>query len=219
MRANETLVAAIAAVDHLLVGVSDLDFGIDWFEKMTGVKAADGGSHPGVGTRNALVSLGKKQYLELIAPDPRQTNYSFPIDVRALREPRFITWAAAADDINARAKTARDAGYQIFGPVDGSRAQPDGRLLRWKSMRVANAFGTKELQPIPFFIEWAASSEHPSEDSPKGCELRSFGIEHPDPQGVSDALKKLGIEAGVNKATEARLIATLSTPRGSVELH
>ena len=44
--------------DHLLLGVSDLDHGIDWFESRAGIRAIVGGVHAGRGTRNALVSLG-----------------------------------------------------------------------------------------------------------------------------------------------------------------
>jgi hypothetical protein len=83
MKGAEQLVTARAAVDHLLLGVSDLDRGVAEIQRTTGVKAA---IHPGVGTRNALISLGGKQYLEIIAPDPTQTAYNFHIDVRTLSE-------------------------------------------------------------------------------------------------------------------------------------
>jgi len=108
MRAGENLVPARTAVDHLLLGTADLERGIAWVERRTGVKAVRGGSHPGVGTQNALISLGRRQYLEIIAPDPAQTVYTFPIDVRTLTEPRLMTWAAVTGDINALAKTARE---------------------------------------------------------------------------------------------------------------
>ena len=214
----DKMVNAKAAVDHLLLGVSDLDHGIAWVEKMTAVKAITGGSHPGAGTRNALISLGGRQYLEIIAPDPLQTTYNSPVDVRKLIEPRLITWAALTTDINATAKKAQESGYQIFGPRDGSRARPDGKILKWKVLGLMNNFRLQGIEPVPFFIEWAGDSLHPSQDSPRGCDLLSFDMEHPDPAGVIEALKKIGIKAKVSHAKEARLRAMLKTPKGKVEL-
>lgn len=216
--APERLVPGVSAVDHLLLGVADLDRGIAWVEKATGVKAVVGGSHPGMGTRNALVSLGGRRYLEIIAPDPAQTAFNFRIDVRKLSEPRLVNWAAATADIEAVARKARAAGYQIFGPQPGSRARPDGKTLRWKTFGVMNDLGADGVEPIPFFIEWAADSVHPSQDSPKGCELVSFGIEHPNPARVRDLLAKFGMEATVNAGERVRLTAILRTAKGPVKL-
>lgn len=183
------------------------------------MKAIRGGSHPGVGTQNALISLSGRQYLEIIAPDPAQRVYNFPIDVRILTEPRLITWAAVAADINTLAKNAREAGHQIAGPRDGSRTRPDGKVLKWKTLGVLNTLGLQGVEPIPFFIEWSGDSLHPSQDSPTGCELQLFEIEHPDPASVIDALKELGIEAKVKPARKVKLSATLKTPKGEVELN
>jgi hypothetical protein len=219
MGAGEKLTPARTAVDHLLLGAADLDAGIAWIEQRTGVKAVRGGSHPGVGTHNALIALRGRQYLEIIAPDPAQTVYTFPIDVRRLTEPRLITWAAVTGDIDTLAKRAREAGHDILGPRDGSRTRPDGRILRWKTLGVVNTLGLQGVEPIPFFIEWSPDSLHPSQDSPAGCELRSFAIEHPDPARVRDVLTGLGIEAKVKPARSVALIAMLATPRGNLELH
>jgi len=218
-RANPgRLVPAATAVDHLLLGVGDLDRGIEWLRKTTGVKAVAGGSHPGVGTRNALVSLGGRRYLEILAPDPEQAEYEFRIDVRKLEDPRLITWAAGSDQVDAVAKRARDAGCEILGPQEGSRARPDGKLLRWRTVAVKNDLGAAGVEPIPFFIEWARDSTHPSRDSPRGCALAALQIEHPNPGAVADLLAKLGIEATVERGDEVRLKAALRTPQGDLRL-
>jgi hypothetical protein len=211
-------VPATSAVDHLLLGVGDLDSGIAWVERTAGVKAIMGGSHPGMGTRNALLSLGGRRYLEIIAPDPAQTDFNFRVDVRKLSEPRLITWAAGTTDIDGVAKRALDAGLETFGPQEGSRARPDGKLLRWKTFGVMNEFGAPGVEPIPFFIEWARDSLHPSQDSPKGCQLLAFEIEHPSSASVTALLAKLGIEAKVKPGEHVRLTATLRTPNGNARV-
>ncbi|HSE42256.1 MAG TPA: VOC family protein, partial [Acidobacteriota bacterium] len=127
--AAEEFMPAIDAVDHLLLAINDLNRGIAWVEKNFGVKAMIGGSHPGAGTRNALLSLGGKRYLEIIAPDPEQKTYGFPIDVRTIQEPQLVMWAAGTTNIQAVVKKATDAGLKMMGPFDGSRNRPDGRTL------------------------------------------------------------------------------------------
>src|SRR5690349_15249615 len=116
----------ITVVDHLLLGVSDLQHGIDWVEQRTGVRALIGGVHPGAGTRNALLSLGSAHYLEIIAPDPAQSTYNSRVDIRSLTEPRLVNFAVATTDIDRTAAIARKAKYQAIGPDPGSRVLPTG---------------------------------------------------------------------------------------------
>jgi hypothetical protein len=213
-----TPIAARDAVDHLLLGAPDLDAGIAWFEARTGVKAAIGGVHPGAGTRNALALLGKRQYLEIIAPDRAQSAFTFQIDLRRLAAPRLVTWAASTTDVDAVASAAAKAGYKVFGPRDGSRARPDGVTLHWRTVGVLAGFAGSEVDPTPFFIQWAAESKHPSADSPSGCRLTALELRHPDPATLKAALLTLGVEATVTPATTTGIHATLETPKGQVVL-
>jgi hypothetical protein len=214
LRAAEASTAAVSAVDHLLLGVSDLDRGIAWVEEATGIRAIVGGSHPGVGTRNALLSLGGRRYLEIIAQDPAQAAFTFRIDLRVLSEPRLITWAAATRDIDALAKKAREAGVRTDGPQVGSRKRPDGTVLHWRTLGLKVDLTADAVDPIPFFIEWASDSRHPSTDSPRGCELESLEIEHPKAAEVNDLLSKVGIDAAASSRAPARIRATVRTPKG-----
>ncbi len=209
---------ALTVVDHLLLGAADLDRGIAWVEERTGVRPAIGGSHQGRGTRNALLSLGNGKYLEVIAPDPAQTTYTFQIDVRTLIEPKLITWAAGTTDIEAVARRVKAAGYQVFGPADGSRTKPDGTRLAWRTLGIASGLGAAALDLIPFFIQWSANTVHPSIDSPKGCALKELRMTHPIASAVTTVLRAVGIEAEVAVGSDAAFHATLDTPKGLVHL-
>lgn len=216
-------------LDHILLGVSDLERGIAWVEQRTGVRAAVGGVHPGRGTRNALLSLGLQHYLEIIAPDPSpQPAKTAPVGdpdpqqpgkdmydkLSAMTEPRLFDWAIHTHDIVAAAKRAVAAGFAIDGPRDGSRARPDGKTLHWKSFNLQDDRGGL----LPFFIEWSRESIHPSEDAPKGCTLKRFWLESPAEQALARDCKNLGVAVTVETAEKARLRAVISTPKGEVEL-
>jgi len=202
------------AADHLLLGVHDLDQGMALVSDQTGLKPLVGGVHPGMGTRNALLSLGRGQYLEIIAPDPAQENFAFQIDLRKFSRPQLVTWAVRSEDINATAQRARRAGLQVFGPRDGSRKRPDGRVLRWRSLAVQHAFGSERVDPIPFFIEWGADSPHPSLDALTSCRLQSFELSHPKSGEVGELLRNLEIDMRVQRAQESAFRATFRTPKG-----
>lgn len=164
-----------ADLDHILLGVDDLDHGIDWMQERSGVRATFGGVHPGRGTRNALLSLGTRRYLEIIAPDPRQANATsgdkMANGLRALHEPRLIGWAVHTNDLAGPVQKAAAAAIAIDDPRYGSRVRPDGKTLRWRSFSLK-----KNFEVLPFFIEWDRSSIHPSQDAPSGCTLQYFFI-------------------------------------------
>src|SRR5215471_3436881 len=97
-------------LDHILLGVDDLDHGVEWVQERSGVRAIFGGVHPGRGTRNALLSLGPRRYLEIIAPDPQQQLEGPAQPLAAMREPRLFNWAVHTNDVAAADKRAVAAG-------------------------------------------------------------------------------------------------------------
>ncbi|MBA3887768.1 MAG: VOC family protein [Acidobacteria bacterium] len=217
LHGSQPAMTATAAVDHLLLGVPDLETGIGWVEQRTGVRAVVGGVHPGRGTRNALIALAGRHYLEILAPDPAQEGGG-RADLLALREPRLITWAAVATDIGSLATRVRAAGLSAPGPRPGSRARPDGRLLEWTTIGIESAFASGGIDPLPFFIQWAPGSPHPSQDSPRGCALTSLEFEHPDADRLRDTLSRLGIDAATREGKAVRIAAALTAPKGRLVL-
>lgn len=206
-------------LDHILLGCSDLDAGIEFVEKQTGVRAAIGGVHPGAGTRNALLSLGVRRYLEIIAPDPAQKEVRQGAAERVnrlkqLEEPRLIEWAAHVDNMEALAKKLRNAGVAFEGPAAGSRKRPDGRVLQWKSLGLADSRNGL----LPFFIEWGATSVHPSVDAPAGCSLESFVVGDKDPEKLATLFRRLEVEVPVSRADRPQITARIATQNGVMEL-
>jgi hypothetical protein len=203
-------------LDHILLGCSDLDRGIAFVEERTGVRAALGGVHPGRGTQNALLSLGTRRYLEIIAPDPAQPDAKDLLVsyLKKLSEPRLVNWAAHPGDLGALAKKLREAGIAFEGPTPGSRKRPDGRVLQWQTLTLKdNASWT-----LPFFIEWSADSVHPSADSPKGCSLLRFEAATPDPEVFSKQVTLLGLDLPVVKGDKPQLRATITGPKGDLSV-
>ena len=203
-------------LDHLVFGVPHLDQGIDMLERQTGVRPAFGGRHPGRGTHNALLALGGRQYLEVIAIDPSQANAAgllFP-ELRTLSQPAFVSWAIAVGDVADAARRARAAGCEAIGPLEGARARADGSLLAWRTLRVVHP----SMGLVPFFIAWGSDAAHPSQDAPAGCTLAGLEMEAPDSSSMVRLLKELGADAQVVPGPRTRLKARLQTPKGPVEL-
>lgn len=205
-------------LDHILLGINDLDLGIAWMEARCGVRAAFGGVHPGRGTRNALLSLGPRRYLEIIAPDPQQSGsgsgHEIADALRAIEQPRLVGWAVHSDDLAALAQRATESGIAIEGPRDGSRARPDGKVLRWKSFSLKQDYADL----LPFFIEWGRDSMHPSQDAPPGCKLESFFIEAETAKDIEQVTHKLSLDVQIKPGKTSALRARITGKNGAFEL-
>ncbi len=203
-----------SVTDHIIAGCRDLTHAIATIEAATGVCAAPGGSHPGKGTRNALLSLGHLRYLEIVSPDPAQPRLEWFGAIRDMEEPRLIGWAARAGDIGTVAQYLRHARIAFTGPRAGSRIRPDGSKLEWLTVMLEDdANGL-----LPFFIEWDARSNHPSASAPAGCELAGFGVTCPDAAHWSATATALGIDLPTTLGTPPRLHATIRGPFGTIGL-
>ena len=203
-----------ALLDHILLGCNDLEPGVDYVEQHTGVRAAFGGVHPGRGTQNALLALGERRYLEIIAPDPQQNVSERQDSFKTLAEPRLIGWAAHPGNLEEFAAKLRANGVAFAGPQPGSRRRPDGRVLSWKTVNLKDDHGGL----LPFFIEWSADSVHPSVDAPKGCALLRFVVATPEQEDLLHAAKLADLDLRVDLSDKPSMRATISGPKGELAL-
>jgi len=201
-------------LDHIILGIDDLDRGVAWVEQRTGVRAMFGGVHPGRGTRNALLALGPSSYLEILAPDPQQSSPTWFTQLATMPDPRLIAWAVHTPDLTALARTAVAAGFSIDGPHDGARSRPDGKVLSWKLFHLRDNRGGL----LPFFIEWGRRSLHPAADALPGCHVERFHLQSPDAQELGRACQTLAVEVAIEPGVKPLMIARLASPRGEMEL-
>lgn len=210
----------LATLDHLVVAATSLADGIEYVADITGVAPQPGGRHVAMGTHNALLRLGERAYLEIIAVDPDGANPArprwFDLDDIALQaelaeRPRLVHWVARTSDIDrarvrcpvapgpVHAMSRGDYRWRITIPDDGARP---GRGI------------------VPALLQWDVA-QHPADLLPaSGISLASFAAAHPDPAPIRAALAALGLDAvlPVTYDREARLAAMLRTPRGIVTL-
>ncbi|MDE0357054.1 MAG: VOC family protein [Gammaproteobacteria bacterium] len=199
--------------DHLVYAVPDLEAGVRDLEARLGARQTPGGSHPGLGTRNSLLRLGGRVYLEVIGPDPEQPAPSGGLWFTGgrARLPALVTWAVRSVDLDG---LAAGPGGHLLGPVRSmSRIRPGGDRIAWTLTMPRKPFPRQGI--IPFFIDWG-DTPHPCAELPdRGVRLVRLSGRHPDPELVRRELGRLGVELEV-AAERAGLVAVLQTPAGDL---
>lgn len=201
-------------IDHLLFGTGNLQEGISYIHELTGVKPVIGGSHPGLGTHNALMGLSNNVYLEIIAPDPEQSADRVWMDLDKLDAPRLFRWAATSRDVHAVKRLAQTTGIDIGEVKSGSRYKPDGTLLEWTLSDPNTNLGDGL---IPFFIDWGKKG-NPTPQLPGGCILKSFKAQHPNSPQLIKTLKSLNLDLLVSAGPQPIFKAEILTPKGLITL-
>lgn len=203
--------APLAQVDHVMLGIDDLERGIAQFEELTGVRPVFGGKHPG-GTHNALVSLGDGTYLEILAVQP---GVAPPEDYAGLKQLHTLTpigWAVSSKDSAQLRNRLTSAGLAVTESTAGSRTTPAGTTLSWQT------FGLKEgFDEAPFFIVWSPQSAHPSTTAPTGCKLQQWRVAGPHLRTLEQLRSALDLRIDVAEAKSTALRLSLQCPRGEVE--
>jgi hypothetical protein len=210
----------VAELDHLIFAASTLAQGIDYITELTGVVPRIGGKHVGMGTHNALLRLGERLYLEIMAIDPDAPKPSRPrwmdldngdLQADLLDSPRLIGWVARTRDID---RAVAVAGYATGPVLPFSRGE-----YRWR-ITVPDDGSRPAAGVLPTLIQWDVS-RHPADALPAaGASLEQLAASHPSPAPIRTSLRKLGLSEAIHVTYDrvTRLAAMLRTPRGLVAL-
>ena len=208
------------ALDHLIVGASSLADGVDYVAKVTGATPRRGGRHVAMGTHNALLRLGDRVYLEVLAIDPEGQKPArarwFDLDDTAVQaelaeHPRLIAWVARTNDID---------GAVARCPIALGAVHPFERgAYRWR-ITMPDDGKRPATGLLPALIQWDVAA-HPADALPQsGVSIAGIAGAHPDPATIRAALAALGLAEALSLSRDrhTRLTATLMTPRGTVSL-
>ena len=199
------------ALDHLAVVCRTIEEGASYVEAVLGAKLSPGGSHPNMGTHNALLSLGPKTYLEVIAVDPSaqrpQQRRWFNLDNYA-GPPRMMNWICRTDDLYE----ALDAAP----PGSGTAQRMWRGDFAWR-MGVTEFGRLPYDDAMPALMQWETGG-HPNQRLPdQGFRLTRLDVFHPAAEEMVQAfpaLESLDL-VSIRTGPEKRLIASISTPDGN----
>ncbi|GAA3677504.1 hypothetical protein GCM10022376_16030 [Yimella lutea] len=191
-----------------------------------GVEPGDSGVHPRFGTRNVIIPLANRRFIEVVEvlDHPASDKAPFGQAVRARSEQGggWLGWVVEVADMGAAEKLVGRTA------APGNRHRPDGTEVTWTQLGVKGLMSDAQ---VPFFIAWDGNAPHPSEIGDTAADLRAMTIAG-SPDRVREWLGLLG-EPGVDRdewepdidfefvaphGTPCVLSVTFDTPGGRVEI-
>ena len=185
-----------------------------------GVTPVDGGIHPRFGTRNIILPLADKRYVEVVTvlDHPASDKAPFGQAVRACSEAGggWLAWVVGISDMS---EVEKRLGREY---VVGSRHRPDGVQYKWRQLGVKGLMADPQL---PFYIRWDDDSLHPSDGATTDVTISGLQIAgHPD-----RVTEWLGLPVGTTgteidfrfvapHGTPGLLSVTFDTPTGPVTI-
>jgi hypothetical protein len=209
-----------AQLDHLVVAATTLADGIEYIAELTGVAPHPGGKHVAMGTHNALLRLGERVYLEIIAIDPNGIKPPrprwFDLDDIALQSelterPQLVHWVARTTDIE-RSSAACPVPLGVITPAERGD-------YRWR-ITIPDDGKRPGKGVVPTLIQWDGPTHVADRLPQSGVTIAQVAAAHPDPANVRTAFAALGLADSVHVTYDcnARLAALLHTPRGLATL-
>jgi len=200
-------------LDHIVIAAPDFQEALKEFENMTGIKPSVVGSLRGLGTKSARVGLDKNAYIEIIAPDPKNSGPIGAALARDLEEGTLLPYhyAIRSSEVTEMKDdyVPNELGWQpdhisMFG------ASPDGTPKKWEMLYL---YGHRIGGCVPFYIDWG-QCDHPSASIPEVGSLKSLIVRAPAGHKVHDLLSAVsGIQV---EEGEPMLEFAFGSPEGTI---
>jgi len=181
----------LTAIDHIIIGVNDLERATAIFGQRLGLAVSGGGIHPSGGTANRIIVTGDT-YLELItARAPAEAEQS--LLERLAKGEGFLNFVLASNDIEADSRAMTRRGISITGPTAGELRAANGRMRGWSRTNIERP---DLAQHYPFIIQ------HDSRGEERRFRLAGWSTPPEHPLGVTKVLSAAIAVADLGEATQ-----------------
>lgn len=211
-------------LDHVsyAVGPDGMQATVDRIVDALGVERVKGGIHPRFGTRNAIIPLTNRQYLEIVEvldhPSADKAPFGQAVRNRSLVGGGWMGWCVTVDDL---APFEERLGRHS---VIGNRKFPDGTELTWQQIGIKGLIADPQ---VPYLLRWDEGTDelHPSQAMDPEAEMVRLSIAgSPDrvaewlgcPAG--DPFEDVDVDWVAPSGTPGIMSVTFRTPRGEVTI-
>lgn len=200
-------------LDHIVLAAPDFQEALKEFENMTGIKPSVVGSLRGLGTKSARVGLDNNAYIEIIAPDPKNSGPIGAALASQLEEGTLVPYHYAIRSSEVEKMKDEDVPNELGWQPDHISmfgASPDGTPKKWEMLFM---YGHRIGGCVPFYIDWG-QCDHPSATIPEVGSLKSLVVRAPPGHKVHDLLASVsGIDM---QEGEPMIEFSFGSPEGTI---
>ncbi len=197
-------------IDHVAIGVPQLEQGVKLFTEMTGLKPQFGGRHENGVTGNYVLKIGACMYLEIFGRVADGTLPAYAKELDHIKEAKVFYYVLGTNYMDKLSAKLNSLGIQYNNIGTSSRTRPDGIVLNWRVI----GFDVSQFGKLtPYVIDWLGS-EHPAISSNGSDDTFAlFSLVHPQAAALNEFLIKIGAKLRATKGSQ-KMSLTLNTPKG-----
>ena len=181
----------LTGLDHVIIGVKDLDEATEIFRAKLGLVPSGGGVHATGGTANRIIVIGDT-YLELIAVRTPTEAQASMVE-RLAKGEGYLNFVLSSNDMQADSEAMKARGVSLVGPETGSLKAGDGRVRNWSRTNIERPDLT---QHYPFLIQ------HDSTGEERRSRLAGWTTPPEHPLGVTKVLSTTLAVTDLAEATQ-----------------
>ncbi|GCE48912.1 glyoxalase-like protein [Thermosporothrix hazakensis] len=144
----------LTGLDHIIIGVDDLERATSIFNDSLGLAVSGGGEHPTGGTANRIIVIGDT-YLELITVRKPEEAQQSMLE-RMAKGNGYFNYVIASNRIHSDSEAIQQRGISVIGPYAGELKSSDGKYRGWMRTDIERS---DLVQRYPFLIQHDSTGE------------------------------------------------------------